>query len=629
MTVARRLLLAFGAVVLVLLTVAGVSLYSAYRLQAAEQASARAQQALVASSGMLQDMLGMQAGVRGFLLSGDERFLATWETGRKTFDQHWSQARQFAQGDEEQERRLDLMKTRRTEFEEVATPMMSQRRSIATGQGYMADLVGEFMNGMDQAAMDNFRAVHAEFDKAQGVLLATSSATTESTRSANMAVLFTGPLLAVGLALALGVWIARSVSRQLGGEPEQAAQAVREIAQGNLGVELAGHRGARDDSLMAAMAGMRDQLVRTVGEVRRNAEGVATASAQIAQGNQDLSRRTEQQASSLQETAAAMDELGSTVRHNADNAQQANQLAQGASEVAVRGGTVVAQVVDTMRGIEDSSKKIADIIGVIDGIAFQTNILALNAAVEAARAGEAGRGFAVVAGEVRSLAQRSAEAAKQIKNLITESVQRVGMGSDLADEAGRTMEEVVTAIKRVTDLVGEISHASQEQSQGVSQVAEAVTQMDRATQQNAALVEESAAAAESLSQQAQRLVEAVAVFRLAAGDMALAAAGAGTRMAPAPSRPALPALPARAAAVPAVRPAAPEQPAAPAAVAPTATATGWDGSERRSPTRASNVTRPDFQRQAPRDAGAPAAAAGTASRTSTGTDDEDGEWTSF
>jgi methyl-accepting chemotaxis protein len=243
-------------------------------------------------------------------------------------------------------------------------------------------------------------------------------------------------------------------------------------------------------------------------------ENVATASAQIAQGNQDLSGRTEQQASALQQTAATMDELGSTVRNNADNAAQANQLALGASSVAVKGGAVVGQVVETMKGINDSSRKIADIIGVIDGIAFQTNILALNAAVEAARAGEQGRGFAVVASEVRSLAQRSADAARQIKTLITASVERVDQGTALVGQAGKTMDEIVGAIQRVSDIVGEISSASAEQSSGVAQVGQAITQMDQTTQQNAALVEESASAAMSLQQQAQQLVQAVAVFRL-------------------------------------------------------------------------------------------------------------------
>jgi methyl-accepting chemotaxis protein len=254
-----------------------------------------------------------------------------------------------------------------------------------------------------------------------------------------------------------------------------------------------------------------------LGEVRRSSASIETASAEIATGNQDLSSRTEQQASALEQTAASMEQLGSTVRQNADNARQANQLAMGASTVATKGGQVVGQVVETMKGINDSSKKIADIIGVIDSIAFQTNILALNAAVEAARAGEQGRGFAVVASEVRTLAQRSAEAAKEIKGLIGTSVERVEQGTALVDQAGETMAEIVTAIQRVTDIMGEISSASTEQSAGVAQVGQAVTQMDRATQQNAALVEQSAAAAESLKDQARQLVQVVSLFKLSQG----------------------------------------------------------------------------------------------------------------
>jgi len=260
-----------------------------------------------------------------------------------------------------------------------------------------------------------------------------------------------------------------------------------------------------------------DRMAAAVATVRSSASSMDVACAEIASGNHDLSARTESQASALQETAASMEELSSTVKQNADNAKQANQLAQNASTVAVQGGEVVAQVVDTMKGINDSSKKIADIISVIDGIAFQTNILALNAAVEAARAGEQGRGFAVVASEVRSLAGRSAEAAKEIKTLITDSVERVGQGTALVDQAGTTMSEVVASIRRVTDIMGEISAASSEQNKGVAQVGEAVTQIDQATQQNAALVEEMAAAASSLKSQAQDLVQAVSVFKVAQG----------------------------------------------------------------------------------------------------------------
>ncbi len=325
----------------------------------------------------------------------------------------------------------------------------------------------------------------------------------------------------LGATLLLGIllsWvITRRLIAQLGGEPRVAAEVARAVAEGDLSTAIHVKPGDTD-SLMARLATMQRGLAQAVSSVRQGSENVAISSAQIAQGNQDLSSRTEHQASALQQTAATMDELGSTVRNNADNAKQANQLAAGASTVAIEGGEVVGQVVSTMKDINDSSKKIADIITVIDGIAFQTNILALNAAVEAARAGEQGRGFAVVAGEVRSLAQRSAEAAKEIKALIGASVERVERGTALVDRAGQTMQQIVDSIRRVSDIVGEISSASVEQSSGVQQVGQAVSQMDQATQQNAALVEQSAAAAESLKQQAQQLVQAVAVFKLTAGE---------------------------------------------------------------------------------------------------------------
>ena len=314
-------------------------------------------------------------------------------------------------------------------------------------------------------------------------------------------------LMAVGCALV----ITRSITAPI----QDAVDAADRVADGNLSVPI--HTDARDETgaLLKALQRMQDNLVNTVRIVRGNAESVATASAEIAQGNDDLSRRTEQQASALEETAASMEQWGGTVRQNADNARQANQLALGASTVAAKGGDVVDQVIGTMKGINESSRKISDIISVIDGIAFQTNILALNAAVEAARAGEQGRGFAVVASEVRSLAGRSADAAKEIKNLISTSVERVDQGTALVDQAGHTMQEVVASIRRVTSIVGEISAASREQSEGVGQVGEAIVQMDQATQQNAALVEESAAAASGLRTQADQLVQAVAVFQLA------------------------------------------------------------------------------------------------------------------
>ncbi|MEG2581185.1 methyl-accepting chemotaxis protein [Comamonas sp.] len=332
------------------------------------------------------------------------------------------------------------------------------------------------------------------------------------TRSFQFAVawVLAGMVLSAVVAAVLGWLIARAVTVPA----KQAVRAARSISEGDLTQDIP--LGGRDEmgGLLQELATMRNNLEKVVSRVRSNADGVSMSSEQIAMGNTDLSSRTEEQASALQQTAASMEQMSSTVRHNADSALQANQLAINASTVAVRGGVVVGQVVTTMKDIDTSSQKIADIIGVIDGIAFQTNILALNAAVEAARAGEQGRGFAVVAGEVRALAGRSADAAKEIKHLIGESVQRVAQGTSLVAQAGATMDEVVTAIRQVSDLVGEISAASKEQSQGVGQVSDAVAQMDQTTQQNAALVEESAAAAEGLKRQAQELVEAVSSFKV-------------------------------------------------------------------------------------------------------------------
>ena len=322
-----------------------------------------------------------------------------------------------------------------------------------------------------------------------------------------------GLLSIVLTSLGLAVAVDRLVLRPIGGEPSEAAELARYVAQGDLtrSVRL---RAADDSSLMYQLNVMQENLQKLVARVREGAHNVASASTQISSGNQDLSSRTESQASALEETAASMEELGSTVRQNADHAADASKLAAETSTIAQQGGESVAKVIHTMEDIDDSSRRIADIIGVIDGIAFQTNILALNAAVEAARAGEQGRGFAVVAGEVRSLAQRSAEAAKEIKQLIQDSVQRVSLGSNQVKEAGELMDRVVRSIHSVSTLFQQISAASREQSAGVSQVGEAVTNMDQATQQNAALVEEMSAAASSLSQQAADLVKTVEVFKL-------------------------------------------------------------------------------------------------------------------
>jgi methyl-accepting chemotaxis protein len=326
-------------------------------------------------------------------------------------------------------------------------------------------------------------------------------------------------LCAVLIQLLICYLLGRSILKQVGGEPAYAAAVAKRIAEGDL--SMAVDLKANDkDSMLAAIKAMQQQLTDIVRGIKGTSDAISSATTQIAAGNADLSSRTEQQASSLEETASSMEELTGTVKQNADNARQANQLAAGASTIAVKGGEVVGQVVNSMSSINESSRKIADIISVIDGIAFQTNILALNAAVEAARAGEQGRGFAVVASEVRTLAQRSAAAAKEIKALITDSVSKVEDGSKLVDQAGHSMEEIVSAVKRVTDIMAEIAAASQEQTSGIEQVNQAITQMDQTTQQNAALVEEAAAAAESMQEQAQSLTKAVAIFKLSSVESA-------------------------------------------------------------------------------------------------------------
>ncbi|MGE4329464.1 methyl-accepting chemotaxis protein [Diaphorobacter sp.] len=319
-------------------------------------------------------------------------------------------------------------------------------------------------------------------------------------------------------------WLTRGITQPLA----QAVQVARAVAANDLTSQVHASRGDETGQLLQALQEMNANLSQVVARVRAGADGIATASSQLDAGNQNLSSRTEEQASSLQQTAASMEQLTSTVRQNADNARQANQLAASASQTAVQGGQVVAGVVQTMGAINDSSRKIADIIGVIDSIAFQTNILALNAAVEAARAGEQGRGFAVVASEVRALAQRSAGAAKDIKGLITDSVAKVEEGSQQVAEAGRTMDAIVQSVQRVSDLVAEISAASQEQSSGIEQVHQAITQMDQVTQQNAALVEEATAATGALKAQAGQLASAVSVFRIQGGHTALAGGASGS-----------------------------------------------------------------------------------------------------
>jgi methyl-accepting chemotaxis protein len=506
----------FGALALVLLFAAVIGAVGVLGLQRMDQKADVLADKWMAGAGHLATMRRALVEAREMEVkhsrSSDASYHGEYEEkiaeAAKTLDSESAAYARRVEGDEEAKLVARLEKAR-------AEYSAALKKVVALGREKKQADAADVSDGLAATAFDD--SVGA-LDALTKLNFAGAAASAESARTTYQGLRMTllvliGTSLPIGLAL--GWLITRNLLARLGGEPAAATAVAQAVAAGDLSTPVPLKAGDTT-SLMARLAEMQHRLAHAVAQVRAGSEHVATASSQIAQGNQDLSGRTEQQASALQQTAATMEELGTTVRHNADNARQASQMANNASQVAQRGGEVVGRVVQTMKGINDSSRKIADIIGTIDGIAFQTNILALNAAVEAARAGEQGRGFAVVAAEVRSLAQRSATAAKEIKGLISASVERVDQGTQLVGEAGQTMDEIVGAIQKVTDIVGEISSASVEQSSGVSQVGQAVTQMDHATQQNAALVEQSAAAAESLRQQAQALVAAVAVFKLKA-----------------------------------------------------------------------------------------------------------------
>ena len=408
-----------------------------------------------------------------FLLDADEK--ALYDTATRAWGAYQLEANKA----------LELARSGQREEAITAVTQTSKMFDAAV------DAIGALVKFNDQGASNDAAAAKSNFNQS-AVYLAVTLA------------------LAIGVAVSLGLVISSAITRPL----NEAVRVAQAVAAGDLSTRITAHGRDEIAQLSHALAEMVNKLRTIVIDVRNGVESVSTASTQISAGNTDLSQRTEEQAANLQQTAASMEELTSTVRQNGDNARAAAQLSQSAREVAARGGEVVGSVVTTMEAITESSKRISDIIGTIDGIAFQTNILALNAAVEAARAGEQGRGFAVVAGEVRTLAQRSAQAAKEIKTLIGQSVEKVDAGSRLVNDAGKTMQEIVAQVQRVNDLVGEISSASHEQTQGIEQVGNAVTQLDQVTQQNAALVEESAAAAESMKHQAQKLAQTVAVFNV-------------------------------------------------------------------------------------------------------------------
>ena len=509
--ISARLALSFAGVIAVFLMVVAVAFYTSFKTREAENWNVHTYQVLGQADELLKSMINMETGARGFLLAGEDKFLEPWTNGLSAFDKAWSESKRLTADNPEQQRRLEDIRARHLEFKGVVESMIAARREVSAGRQTMTQFVAQFALARDKAAMDAFRGLHQKFDAAERDLLVVRAARAEDLRTFDHSVLIGGSLAA----LVIGVLFAGLLTRSITGPVHRAVEVAERVAAGDLTQNVQAQGQDEIARLLQAMQTMQDRLSGVVVDIQRGADSVSTASSEISQGNTDLSSRTEEQASALEQTSASMKELATTVKRNSEDAEHGNQLAVQASTVATRGGEVVGQVVQTMKGINDSSRKIADIISVIDGIAFQTNILALNAAVEAARAGEQGRGFAVVASEVRSLAQRSADAAKEIKALITDSVGRVEAGSALVDEAGSTMTEVVHAIREVSQIMAGISSASRQQSAGVDQVGEAVRQMDQTTQQNAALVEQSAAAAESLRAQARQLVDAVAIFRMA------------------------------------------------------------------------------------------------------------------
>ncbi|WP_288392490.1 methyl-accepting chemotaxis protein [uncultured Herbaspirillum sp.] len=511
LTVGRKLGLAFLCMVVVSLVGSGLSLFNFNKLENASAMNIHTYEVMGQADDMLVNMVNIETGIRGYVASGNEAFLDPYKSGRKDFKTAFDKAKTLTADNPAQQKRLDEMLELSNKIEEVDQTLMKMRKE-ANASGSAQALQAYFGATHDKIFMDRFRAIQNDFVKAEGALLKERSDLVRTLSSSTLWVLIGGGAITVLLAICAGLAITRSIVNALGGEPAAAANVAQQIASGDLTVAVPLRNNDRG-SLMASLASMREQLTTIVRGIQSSGESISVAAGEIATGNTDLSQRTEEQAASLEETASSMEQLTATVRQNSDNAKQANALAENASSLASRGGEVVSRVVDTMNEISDSSDKVGDIITVIEGIAFQTNILALNAAVEAARAGEQGRGFAVVASEVRSLAQRSAAAAKDVKELITLSGVRVERGTQLVGEAGDTIKEVMQAVRNVTDIMNEITAASAEQTAGIEQVNQALSQMDQVTQQNAALVEEAAAAAQAMSEQATELRRAVSIFK--------------------------------------------------------------------------------------------------------------------
>jgi methyl-accepting chemotaxis protein len=534
--ITRKLYLGFGAVVVILALLLGTAYTNFSRLAQANGWNNHTHEVIAETQAILESLLNMETGERGYALTGEDASMAPLKAGQAAFSQHLNKARSLtADNPAQQDRLRKLEQAEQAWYADAVAPVLALRAKANDGASIDPLLQFE-REGRGRAGMDAMRALLKNISGAEQTLLVQRAADAASLQSLTANTIIIGGLLTVALAAVLA-WI---LSRSIVGPLSAAVRIARTVAAGDLRSRIESHSRDETGQMLEALGDMNQSLLNIVGEVRRGTDTIATATSEIARGNQDLSSRTEQQASSLEETASSMEQLTGTVKQNADNARQANQLAASASQVASKGGAVVAQVVETMHSISASSQNIVEIIAVIDGIAFQTNILALNAAVEAARAGEQGRGFAVVASEVRTLAQRSAAAAKEIKMLIDDSVGKVDAGSKLVEQAGATMEEIVGSVQRVTTIMQDIASASEEQIAGIEQINHAISQMDNVTQQNAALVEEAAAAAASLQEQAASQANVVSVFKLDDRATAMAiAAPPPARLPAAAARPAI------------------------------------------------------------------------------------------
>ncbi len=509
--IGTRLYLGFGLVALLLIVLVAVAYANFSKLAAANNVNVLSYQVQAEVQGAMESLINIETGQRGYALTGYDDLLKPYEAGKENFRKHLAAAKKMFADNPQQLKRLDdLALEQQAWLSKSIDPLIVAKRSLDSTNDTVAM---DAKNGDTKKGMDKMRAIVAEIARAEDVVLGQRAREAAALQSLTGKTLIAGGIVAVLLAGLIAVWQTKNITAPL----RRAVDLAKQVAQGDLTVNVESNSHDETGELLDALKLMNDSLGRIVGEVRAGTDTIATASAEISSGNLDLSSRTEEQASTLEETASSLEELTSTVKQNADNARQATQLASSASEVAVRGGVAVSHVVETMGAINASAKKIVDIIGVIDGIAFQTNILALNAAVEAARAGEQGRGFAVVASEVRNLAQRSAGAAKEIKQLIGNSVEKVELGTKLVNQAGLTMDEVVSSVRRVNDIISEIASASDEQHAGIEQVNQAINQMDEVTQQNAALVEQAAAASASMQDQAVKLSQLVDVFKLNAG----------------------------------------------------------------------------------------------------------------